>query len=244
VLEIQQVRMMIHEVAFHEEYWNDSNHSSIRSTTSFPSVSRSKMLWNSLTSCKASVNAFLAIQNEELFYMTAFTFSKLCYVFISLANFVRLDTCWTSECISQPVGRQQGLDGPLSPWQSIGTVSMEREVDFHKLVSQMRDKFMTVATEFTGPDGERDAMHNLAQRMQLLLSGYENQQKTTTSTAEQAQIDRSNHGSHAQETPSNEIGNDSMGASYFEEDIHLEWDSMSDKAWNRVLDSFMMYPVQ
>jgi hypothetical protein len=162
---------MICEIALRDEFWNDSNHSSNSSTSSFLSVSRSKMLWNSLKSCKTFVHALLSLQNEELFYIAAFIFAKLCYVFISLANFVKLNTCWTSECISQPVSQQQGPDNLLHPRGSIGAVNMEREVDFVKLATQMRDKFMAVATEFAGPGGERDAMSNFAQRMQFLLSG-------------------------------------------------------------------------
>jgi hypothetical protein len=34
-----------------------------------------------------------------------------------------------------------------------------------------------------------------------------------------------------------------MEVSYHEENLHWELDSMNEEDWNKVLDSFMMYPV-
>jgi len=54
-------------------------------------------------------------------------------------------------------------------------VDIAKQAGFRELGKMALDKFNAVATDFTGPDGQRDAMSNLASTMRVLIAGYEHQ---------------------------------------------------------------------
>src|ERR1700749_3229396 len=89
---------MINEAALHEEFWMIASDTQQALGLSSSPVARSNMLWRSLRSCKDFIHTFLSYRDQDLFYLTAFIFPRLCYVFITLAKLVFLDFDSDNRC--------------------------------------------------------------------------------------------------------------------------------------------------
>lgn len=201
------------------------------------------MLWRSLMSCKDFIHTFLALPNDNLFYLTAFIYPRLCYVFITLAKlvFVESDGRGTNRSDqSEDIGHFQS-----SAW---ATLNVAKEADFLHLGKQILDKFSAVAVDYAGADGERDAMSNLAAAMTILMAGYEQQTNEEHRASNGAELVDSAAGmvpEHADGAVDftafqpGQMGNAGGGGAL---DTMFEWESPTRTAWDDMLESFSMSP--
>jgi hypothetical protein len=211
------------------------------------------MLWNSLHSCKAFIHTFLSYQNPDLFFLTAFTFSRLCYVFITLAKLVHLNLDGTSEDALQLTSQSPTQDAQRHPWH---TMNIAKEADFSVLATKVLEKFTAVATDFVGAEGERDPMWYLSSMVGILMSGYEKQMRgkqramlNAEALAKELDSAQKQIGTAIDSTSfpsqgtSSAASNGNFGASSLEQSAELQWDSLDDMAWEQILDNFMMIPL-
>src|ERR1700760_3960113 len=80
-LEFHMIRILINEAALYAEFWTCANDIHQAPDLSSLTATRLKMLWRSLNSCKEFIHTFLSYRNQDLFYLTAFIYPRLCYVF-------------------------------------------------------------------------------------------------------------------------------------------------------------------
>jgi hypothetical protein len=242
-LEFHVIRIMINEAALHPEFWTCANESNQVPDLTSLSVARSKMLWRSLNSCKGFIHTFLSYRNQDLFYLTAFIYPRLCYVFITIAKLVFLDSD------SRGVGwsnQSDTLDFHNRPWSMM---NIAKEADFQGLGKRVLEKFTTVATNFVGADGQRDAMSNLASAMRILMAGYAQQMneiqgglhpaETSASTVEIIQEHTSAAVDSTAYSSVQGLGNGSDSGTF---DIGFNWDSYSNTVWDDMLENFTMVP--
>jgi len=121
------------------------------------------MLWKSLECSEALLQRFISCPDSDLYFMTVFTHLKLCYVFITLAKLIRFDL------------RLMNIDhlGATGRFSTPPQMSFVRETNFPHLAPKILEKFTALATDYLGPEGERDAMWDLAFVVMMLTSGYE-----------------------------------------------------------------------
>ena len=212
------------------------------------------MLMGSITSCKDFIQAFLSLPNVQLFHLTAFTYSRLCYVFITLARIVFLDIPQNSGVNHNP-GLVSILD---STWR---TAIVAREAQFQHLGKQVLAKFTAVATDYTGPNGHKDAMSALASAMKLLLTGYEQQMSDLRKSGVDTELPNRGNGALDQHNPQEydaEIQVDDPAAGITPTDgrrsgsgtagldgafdLDFTWDATASAAWDDVLETFTMSP--
>ena len=244
---------MINEVALHNEFWNVPNSTSWASDANAPSIIRSRMLWHSFESCKAFIERFLSCRNPDLFFLTAFTLSKLCYVFITLAKLVQLDLDRMGEDASNPTTE---LRTPEADHSLGRRMTLAKEADFFFLASKVLEKFTAVATDFVGIDGERDAMWNLSSMMRIIMSAYERQMREKQKPILNAEVsakelemaqDRSGAAIDPASYSSRETGTSgsdgTYGSSSLEQSTEIQWGLTDDIVWDQILDNFSMIPL-
>ena len=197
------------------------------------------MLWRSLQGCKDFIETFISLPNEELFHLTAFVYSRLCYVFITLARLVFLNT------------NQSTASTPGSHW-NIATVA--KEAQYQHLGKQVLAKFTSIATDYIGPDGHRDPMSALASAMKLLLTGYVQQMNDFQKSGRFSEpSDQANGGLEQQQQQQQEYGGNvqidnttAAQASTADLDMNFDldvtWDATASAAWDDVLETFTMSP--
>ena len=196
------------------------------------------MLWRSLQGCKDFIETFISLPNEELFHLTAFVYSRLCYVFITLARLVFLNT------------NQSTASTPGSHW-NIATVA--KEAQYQHLGKQVLAKFTSIATDYIGPDGHRDPMSALASAMKLLLTGYEQQMNEVLKSGASDRLPGYTNGTVPQQHPQQEFGGnmqiDNTTAAHASTadldmnfDLDFTWDATASAAWDDVLETFTMSP--
>ncbi len=202
------------------------------------------MLWSSLESCKAFVRKFLSYQNDDLFYLTAFVYPRLCYVFITIAKIVFLDIEHKGPAPSSDPSSTQGSQNRL--WN---TLDVAREAQFPQLSKAVLEKFTAVATDFVDDSGQRDAMANLASAMRILIAGYEQQMRGIQGggllKAETIGPGRGET-THATDTLAVDLDPyssfslvDGAGGSAF--DVTSPWNP-TPSTWDDILESFTMVP--
>ncbi|KAF2103559.1 hypothetical protein NA57DRAFT_53074 [Rhizodiscina lignyota] len=241
-LEFQVLCILINEVALHDELWN----SHPDPASNFPSITRSKMLLSSLNSCKSFLHAFISYQNRDLYYLTVFIIPRLYYVFITLLKLVFLDFDNRGEDNSQQAD-QTTPESQNQPWHMM---NIAQESDFFALASRVLQKFTAVATDFIGPEGQRDAMSNFASAMKILMTGYEkqmNEKQTTMVNAETAKMPDLEESSDTvvESTPytsrgaDNDDSNEVLDLSSVDQ---LSWDLSDNILWDEMLNTFSMLP--
>ncbi|KAH8893588.1 hypothetical protein GQ53DRAFT_626427, partial [Thozetella sp. PMI_491] len=77
-LELHIIRVIIDEAALHTELWDCEEDAHPTADGSLLHVTRAKMLSRSLASCRDFILTFLSYQNQDLFYLTIFGYSRLC----------------------------------------------------------------------------------------------------------------------------------------------------------------------
>ena len=236
--------LMIHEVALHERFWEDSNSSSEVPDTNTLSSVRSKMLWSSLQSCNSLAHTFLSYQDSNVFFLTSFVISKLCYVMVTFAKLMQLELVLASKDNSRTTDPQRRH-----------LISIVKEAEFPYLATRVMEKFRNLATDFVGTEGERDAMWNLSSMVRIMISGYAKQTgeiqramlNAEASTRElewaQAGDDRATGPTsfHIQETGYPDE-NSPLGATFLEQSTDLEWDPLENISWDQILDDFSLLP--
>jgi hypothetical protein len=243
-MELHVVRIMINEAGLHPVFWACASESNQASDSTPPSVTRSKMLWSSLNSCKDFIHTFMSYRNQELFYLTVFVYPRLCYVFITIARLVFLD--FDSRGVGASPNQSDTRDFQSRLW---GTANVAKEADYQRLGKRVFEKFTAVATNFIGPDGQRDAMSNLASSMRILITGYEHRMNEI----QNAQYRPEMSGSEVEmihEHP--DIAVDSTTYSSVQEfnnggdsgtfDIGFTWDSSASTIWDDILENFTIVP--
>ena len=212
------------------------------------------MLMGSITSCKDFVHAFLSLPNAQLFHLTAFVYSRLCYVFITLARIVFLDIPQ-----NRGVNHNPGLMQILNT--SWSTAIVAREAQFQHLGKQVLAKFTAVATDYTGPNGHKDAMSALASAMKLLLTGYEQQMNDLQKSGVSTELPNRGGGAleqHTQQEYGVEMQGDDTAAAVASTtrtqrgsamadldgafDLDFAWDATASAAWDDILETFTMSP--
>ena len=243
-LEYDILSLLIHEVALHDRFWEDPKSLSAVSEINTLSSVRSKMLWSSLQSCNSLARTFLSYQDSDVFFLTAFAFSKLCYVMVTFAKLVQLELSLASKDNSRTTEPQR------QHW-----INVVKEAEFPYLAVKVMEKFSNLATDFVGTDGERDAMWNLSSMVRIMVSGYEKQagqlQRATLSSEvstrelEGAQ-DRNDRATgpnsfHSQQADDPEE-NVPFGAPFLEQSSDFQWDRLDNIAWDQILDGFSIVP--
>lgn len=168
-LEFQVIRVIINEAALHSDIWTRLNVSYEGSEADLLPATRIKMLWDSMDACKTFIHTFLSFSSQDLYYLTALIYPRLCYVFITLAKLVFLN----SETYNPEQSGESNLQVyQSSPWD---TIRAAEAADFHSLASQVLEKFTAAAAMFSGSDGQRNPMSNLASAIKVLMARYEQQ---------------------------------------------------------------------
>jgi hypothetical protein len=243
-LEFHVIRITINEAALHEEFWTVAEDAHQVSNPTSPSAVRTKMLWCSLNSCKDFIRTFLSYGNEDLFYLTAFIYPRLCYVFITLARLVTLDS---------NSGAMSGLDQSDTRnfrSHSWSAMNVAKEAEFQELGKQVLEKFTAIATNFLGADGERDVMSNLASAMRLLMVGYEQQINEIENASRNAEVSaptvemarEQTHAAIGSTTYSTAQGTENGGSSSAF-DMAFTWDSSANTVWDDILENFTIIPM-
>lgn len=201
------------------------------------------MLWSSLESCKAFVRKFLSYQNDDLFYLTAFVYPRLCYVFITMAKIVFLDVEHKVPALSSDPSSTQGSQNRL--WN---TLDVAKEAQFPQLSKAVLEKFTAVATDFADGSGQRDAMANLASAMRILIAGYEQQmsgmlgglQKAETMAPGGCETAHATDALAVDLDPYSSVSLvDGAGSGAF--DVTSPWNPTA-STWEEILESFTMVP--
>jgi hypothetical protein len=242
-LEFDILSVRIHEVALHDRFW-DLEGFDYTSNTSRLSNTRTKMLWNSIQGCKSLIRSFSSYYSSDIFFTTAFTISKLCYILIYLAKVVRFDLALIG------IDSAEMTDGLWSRPR----ISFTQEIDFHHLTETILQKFSSLATTFVGPDGSHDAMWNLSFMVMILISGYEKEvgelQKAMLNSgvpSKEINLPPSRNGEAIALRSINDQGdrrvNDggNFEASFQEQSTEWQWDSLDNIAWDAVLNDFSLY---
>jgi hypothetical protein len=234
---------MINEAALHPEFWTCANDSNYASGSTSLSVARTQMLSHSLASCKSFVEIFLSYRTQDLFYLTSFIYPRLCYVFITIAKLVYLDSDGKAGNESAQTGTR---DVQKRTWNNM---NVAKEANFQGLARLVLEKFAAVSTNFVGAEGQLDAMSNLASAMKILMAGYEQQMKEIqgdsqrSKTADKAvaviQEDADADADSIMYPAVEEFGN-SAGSGRF--DIGFDWDSSATMIWDNMLENFTMMP--
>jgi hypothetical protein len=244
-LEFDILQIRIYEVAFHDTFWDPAKGHISDPTGQSLSAVRLSMLWKSLECCKSLVQTFLSYPDSDLPFVTAYTYSKLCYVFISLAKFVRFDLALINMDRSDAAAE-------LFPR---GQISFVKETNFQPMAGQVLEKFTSLATDFCSPDGNHDAMWNLSFMMMIIMSGYEKEvgdmekalMTSTASTTSNADVDPS-HASGGLFTVSSSHGKkdgssdeqDLFGSDFPDSISDMQWDRVDSMAWDAILNDFSL----
>jgi hypothetical protein len=242
-LEFHVNHILINETALHAEFWTGANDPHQAPYLSSASPARLKMLWRSLNSCKDFILTFLSYRNQDLFYLTAFIYPRLYFVFITLVKLVFLDSEGSGAGGSD---QSDTWDFQSHPWS---TIKVAKEADFQELAKQVLEKFTAVSTDFVGSDGQRDAMSNLASAMQILMAGYVQQKngmqralqsaETPTSSVEMAQELTEAATNSTTYSSVEAIGNGGDSGTF---DKTLVWEDLGNMVWDDLLDNFTMGP--
>jgi hypothetical protein len=243
-LEFHIISVTINEAALHKELWSCERDSGRSSNLIEPSAARIKFLWRSLSSCKDFVNTFLSFRDEDLFYLTVFIYPKLCYVFITLARLVFLD--------SDSAGTG-GLDQPHpqrlqnQPWS---VLKVAEEANFQGLGQRVLDRFAAVSTDFVGADGQLDAMATLGSAMRILMTGYEQQivkiqQATNRAEAPDSVVEMISEHYNITVDPDSYSSIEDTGEGNVSAHLDTDFaqDSSANIAWNDILENFRMIPA-
>jgi hypothetical protein len=242
-LEFHIIHILINEAALYAGLWTSANDPHQAPDLSSPSSARSKMLWHSLNSCKDFIHTFLSYRNQDLFYLTAFIYPRLCYVFITLAKLVFLnsDSSSTGRSDQSDTRNFQG-----DPWR---TINVAKEADFQELGKQVLEKFTAVATDFVGSDGQRDVMSNLASAMRILMAEYEQQMngiqralQSAEASAPAVEMAQKHTDAAADSTAYPSVEAIGYGGDSGIFDKAFVWEGLGNMGWDDLLENFTMGP--
>lgn len=206
------------------------------------------MLIKSIQGCKAVLSTVLSHDDWDIFFLTAYTFSKLCYTLMSLAKvgLAGIEEPWEDNSDSKNPSltqRYQRLSWP--------TTDVAEEVDFVNLARQVQEKFNALTTDFVSPTGQRDAMWNFSSIVSIILARYDKQKRErakepTMNTA------MSGHNSNLTGTTASDLSASTqtterhspdvaLGPSFGEQDNGLQWEPLNDSSWDQIMDNLTMY---
>jgi hypothetical protein len=227
---------MVYEVSLHDDLWAKSDQEAEAQPTHLRPLSllRSQMLWNSMQCCKALIQSFLAYSAQQVSSLTAFTYSRLCYAFITLARIGNMDLGTLSENCSGQIMPC----GSVSQHHTQPALSLAEGLDFTHLASKVQARFTALATDFVDSQGERDTMAKLSNTMGMMITGFDRQMRDKRKQlVVNDGLDEVADNSFAEFNTETSNGglNDGFGQDF-------QWEGLDDVMWDQVLESFALIP--
>ncbi|VUC25248.1 unnamed protein product [Clonostachys rosea] len=172
-LEFPAIRAMIQESALFDELWFGSD----ASPASMYPAARTTLTWDSMQSYKLLLKGLVEYPNDEAFYLTFSTFSKLCSVLSWLAKLVNI-------ALGPSKNSDSSMAQPTShPWAAM----IAGDVELRNLVRQAQHKLNCMSADIASGSAEPDSMTTFSILVGSALSVYDKQlQEYQRSSQQQA----------------------------------------------------------
>ncbi|KAH6893366.1 hypothetical protein B0T10DRAFT_482102 [Thelonectria olida] len=166
-LELYHIRTLISEIALHQEFWSNPTFASPMNSLS-PAL-RWNMLRGLAQNCRALLNRVTACSDDETWYLTFYTYAKICRVLSCLTNLdnVNLNPPREDHDDVRTFGRQ----GVSFAWDM---TPIEREADFPTSVTQLQQKLLNMAIVIAKGESDCDIMTMFSQMVGDVMAAYEN----------------------------------------------------------------------
>ncbi|CAH0054744.1 unnamed protein product [Clonostachys solani] len=251
-LEFPAIRAMIQESALFDELWCGSDASTIRPASVIPAA-RTNLTWDSMQSYKMLIKGLVEYPNEDAFYLTFSTFSKLCSVLSWLAKLVNIALGPPKS--SADVPSDSSMAQPAShPW----AVMVAGDVELRNLVRQAQHKLNCMSADISSESAEPDSMTTFSILVGSALSVYDKQlQEYQRSSQQQAPAEPLLNqtipaGAEVGEFPElcpvlppdaatlDFFGN--LMPQFWDDNAGFQLDAFQDMIWDRFLDDAILLP--
>ncbi|CAG9951777.1 unnamed protein product [Clonostachys rosea f. rosea IK726] len=183
-LEFPAIRAMIQESALFDELWCGSDASPARPASIFPAA-RTSLTWDSIQSYKMLIKGLVEYPNEDAFYLTFSTFSKLCSVLSWLAKLVNIALGPPKSTADAPSDSLMA-QSVSHPWASM----VAGDVELRNLVRQAQHKLNCMSSDIVSESAEPDSMTTFSILVGSALSVYDKQlQEYQRSSQQQAPVE-------------------------------------------------------
>ncbi|CAG9982033.1 unnamed protein product [Clonostachys byssicola] len=249
-LEFPAIRAMIQESALFDELWCGSDVSPARTASMLPAA-RTTLTWESMQSYKMLLKGLVEYPNEDAFYLTFSTFSKLCSVLSWLAKLVNiaLGPPKSSADVNSSM-----VQSTSHPWASM----VAGDVELRNLVRQAQHKLNCMSAGIASGSAEPDSMTTFSILVGSALSVYDKQlQEYQRSSQQQAPAEllpnqAMSSGAVVGEFPElypvmppdaatlDFFGN--LMPQFWDDNAGFQLDAFQDMIWDRFLDDAILLP--
>ncbi|TPX08655.1 uncharacterized protein E0L32_009844 [Thyridium curvatum] len=161
-MEFPAMRAMAQEATLYELFWTTANSSQAISPT------RANLLWESIQSYKSFVSGLTKYDNDEAFYLTFATFSKLCSVLAWLAKLVDF-------ALESPPDSQdwRGTAGAATIISHPCEFMIQADTELPHLLRLTQHKLNAMAKGIVNRSSEPDCMTTFSILVGSVLSGFD-----------------------------------------------------------------------